>query len=111
MEQTENRVRFRDVKPYFRPDSLNDLRGPYSGNIVLRHSVRWVGDGTANLDTIGGVRMAYQALLAEGKVTDQIEGLNARKLVEVWPLLNLDRRVRDLWESKFPQLAGAGGQV
>lgn len=108
MEQSA-RVRFRDVKPYFHPESLEELRGPYSGNVKLRHSVRWApGDGTANLDTLGGVRMAYQALLTEGKVADQVAGLNAKKLIEVWPLLNLDPRVRELWESKFPQLVRAG---
>lgn len=101
----EQRIRLRDIKPYFCPSSLDDLRGPYSGIIRLRHSVRWApGDGTADLDTVGGTRMAYQALLAEGTVSDQIEGLNARKLIEVWHLLNLDPRVRDLWETRFPQL-------
>lgn len=58
----------------------------------------------ADLDTFGGVRVAYQALLAEGNAADQVMGLNARKLVEMWPFLNLDPRVRRLWESRFPLL-------
>ena len=102
------RTRFRDVKPYFAPASLDQLQGPYSGEVELRHSVRWVGDGRVNIDTGGGVKMAYQALLTNGLVTDQIKGLNARRLIEVWPDLDLDQRIRDLWESRFPQLAQKG---
>ncbi|MEE8701675.1 hypothetical protein [Bifidobacterium crudilactis] len=48
--------------------------------------------------------MAYQALLAEGQVSDQVANINPRRLIETWPLLNLDPRVRELWESRFPQL-------
>ncbi len=104
MAASPRRIRLRDVKPYACPDSLSDLQGPYSGVIRLPHTVRWVGEGMADLDTFGGVRVAYQALLAEGNVADQVMGLNARKLVEMWPFLNLDPRVRRLWESRFPLL-------
>jgi hypothetical protein len=101
----EQRIRFRDVKPYFVPNSFDDLHGPYSGKIRLSHSVRWTpGDRVADLGTIGGRRMAYQALLAEGQVSDQVANINPRRLIETWPLLNLDPRVRELWESRFPQL-------
>ncbi|MFT9278543.1 MAG: hypothetical protein ABF532_09040 [Bifidobacterium sp.] len=104
MAETTRRVRFRDIKPYDVPNSLEELNGPYDGVVKLRHSVLWVGDGNVDVSTIDGTCMAYQALLAEGQVSDQEAGLNARKLVEVWPELSLDRRVRDLWESRFPEL-------
>lgn len=102
------RIRFRDIKPYSIPDSLDSLSGPYSGVVKLSHSVRWApGDGAVDVGTFGGARLAYQALLAEGQVSDQLAGLNANRLIEMWPSLNLDPRVRELWESKFPQLVKA----
>ncbi|THG27310.1 transcriptional regulator [Bifidobacterium pseudolongum] len=108
-ENRHARVRLRDIKPYFCPDRLEDLHGPYSGRVTLPHAVRWApGGGVADLDTYGGTRMAYQALLAEGQLDDQQKYLNARKLVEIWPYLNMDRRVRNLWEGRFPQLAAIG---
>lgn len=32
---TEKRVHIQDVKPYFVPDTLDDLHGPSEGNIEL----------------------------------------------------------------------------
>ncbi|PLS30177.1 transcriptional regulator [Bifidobacterium margollesii] len=106
MIETTPRVRLRDIKPYRLPGSLDELRGPAHGRIRLRHAVRWApGDGIVDLDEPGGVRMAYQALIAEGGETDQREGINAGLLVGSWPDLNLDPRVRRLWEERFPELA------
>lgn len=102
----DTKVRFRDIKSYYAPNSLADLHGPYSGKIKLRHAVLWApGDGVVDIDSEGGVRLAYQALLAEGLVKDQVEGLNARRLKEEWPNMMLDRRVRQLWEGRFPELS------
>lgn len=97
-------TRFRDIKPYFTPESLDDLQGPYTGEITLAHSVLWIGDGKVDLSQDGGVQLAYQALLAEGTPSDQTDGLNKKRLIEVWPHLMLDPRVAQLWESKFPEL-------
>ena len=92
----ESRVRFRDLKPYYAPESLEALRGPYHGRIDLPHQVRWQADRRGvDIDDPGGRRMAYQALLAEGSAADQER------------LLNLDRRVLDLWEGRFPELRDA----
>ena len=87
------RVRFRDVKPCHAPTTLDALRGPYHGLIDLPH-----------VDDMGGRRMAYQALLTEGRVAEQERLLNRDRLIELWPVLNLDQRVRDLWETRFPEL-------
>lgn len=104
----ESRVRFRDLKPYYAPESLEALRGPYHGRIDLPHQVRWQADRRGvDIDDPGGRRMAYQALLAEGSAADQERLLNRRRLIEMWPLLNLDRRVLDLWEGRFPELRDA----
>lgn len=102
----DTKVRFRDIKPYYAPDSLADLHGPYSGKIKLRLSVLWApGDGVVDISDEGGLHLAYRALLAEGLVKDQVEGLNARRLKEEWPNLRMDRRVRQLWEGRFPELS------
>ena len=102
------RVFFRDVKPYEAPVDLAQLRGPAGGVIELSHSVLWApGGGDVDLDEPGAIHMAYQALLSEGTVADQIAGLNRARLVEVWPELMLPRRVRVLWETRFPELRGA----
>lgn len=101
----DKRVRFRDVKPYAVPASLEDLRGPYAGVIELPHDVRWLDDRFGvDVSVIGRRVMAYQALLSEGTLGEQQEFLNARRLIETWPELRMDRRVRDLWESRFPVL-------
>lgn len=101
----ERRVFFRDVKPYDAPDNLDDLRGPAGGVVELSHSVLWApGGGRVDLDEPGGTAMAYQAVLAEGTSDDQVRILNRDRLVSVWPDLMLPRRVRELWESRFPEL-------
>lgn len=50
--------------------------------------------------------LAHQVLLAEELVKDQdqAEGLNAHRLKEEWPNLRMDRRVRQPWEGRFPEL-------
>ena len=99
------RVRFRDVKPYSAPMSLDELYGPYDGMIDLPHAVRWQADRLGvDVSVVGWRRMAYQALLAEGSADEQRRLMNRDRLVEIWPILNMDRRVRDLWEGRFPQL-------
>lgn len=47
------RIRFRDIKPYYVPQSLSDLHGPLTGKIKLRHSVMWApGDGIIDIGTV-----------------------------------------------------------
>lgn len=100
------RVRFRDLKPYEVVGSLDDLRGPADGTIRLPIWVRWADDGDIDVTDLGGARMAYQALLAEGTAEIQAELINKDTLLRLWPQLSLDVRVRELWESHFPELAG-----
>ena len=102
-----DRIRFRDIKPYCVVASLDDLCGPESGVIHLPHWVRWQDDKDVDISDLGGARMAYQALLAEGDETVQAQLLNRRVLQRIWPQLHLDQRVRDLWESRFPELTVA----
>lgn len=103
----DERVFFRDVKPYDAPSSLDDLRGPDGGVVVLSHDVLWApGGGEVDLDEPGGTPLAYQAVLAEGTADDQVAVLNRDRLMRVWPELMLPARVRALWEGRFPELVG-----
>ncbi|HET6551618.1 MAG TPA: hypothetical protein VFG79_24330 [Solirubrobacter sp.] len=107
-QSIETRIYFRDVKPYHAPDRLEDLHGPPGGVVELSHSVLWApGGGRVNLDEPGGTNLAYQAVLAEGTVDDQVQVLNRDRLVAAWPALMLPRRVRELWEGRFPELRRA----
>lgn len=102
-EVTAARVRFRDVKPYDAPASLDELRGPYDGPIDLPHSVRWQADRfDVDVSNLGWRRMAYQALLAEGTADQQRRLMNRDRLIEAWPILNMDPRVRGLWRRGSP---------
>jgi len=104
----EQRVFFRDVKPYEVPDDLDTLQGPTGGEVVLSHSVLWSpGGGRVNLDRPGQRALAYRAVLSEGTVADQRAVLNKALLLEVWPDLMLPRRVREMWEARFPELCGS----
>lgn len=104
-----DRVFFRDVKPYAIVDDLDQLHGPAGGVVELSHSVLWAPGGPyVDLDEPGGTALAYQAVLAEGNVADLEEVLHRDRLIAVWSDLMLDRRVREMWESRFPELQPAG---
>ena len=99
------RIRFCDIKPYDAPVSLDELRGPYDGPIDLPHAVRWQAERfDINVSVPGWRRMAYQALVAEGTADEQRRLMNRARLIETWPVLSIDPRVRALWESRFPEL-------
>ena len=103
--QGTTRVRVQDVKPYDAPVSLDDLRGPRDGELVLPHHVHWGPRRDVNLSRKGDVLTAYQATISEGMVVDQVMILNRSLLLELWPELILSAHIRSLWESRFPELA------
>ncbi|MPV50635.1 transcriptional regulator [Pseudactinotalea sp. HY160] len=101
----QQRVFFRDVKPYEVPEKLEDLKGPVGGVVDLPHTVLWApGCGRVDLDAEGGAGLAYRAVLSEGTLADQVAVVNRDRLMAVWPGLLLPRRVRELWEARFPEL-------
>lgn len=105
VEAVEQRVYFRDVKPYHAPESLADLRGPAGGRVFLPKTVWWApGDGWIDIDEPGGTSLAYRVVITEGQSENQIEVLNATRLKKVWGDLVLPERVRVLWETRFSEL-------
>lgn len=106
-EVLADHVRFRDIKPYDVPASLDQLTGPASGVVTLPLRLRWVpGARSYDVGELGGARVVYQAVITEGTMDDQRRYLNRDRLVSVWPELNLDQRVVSLWEGRFRELCG-----
>lgn len=102
------RVLFGDVKPFDMPADLAELRGPVRVVVEVPHAVIWSpGPRTMDLADPEVERMVYDAVVVEGTVEVQRELLNRERLVALWAELVLPRRVRDGWESRFPELAAA----
>lgn len=100
-------VRFQDVKPYGIPSSLDDLHGPSSGRLSLPKSIFWApGGGEIDLSTEGGIKLAYQAVISEGKPDEQCRLLNKQVLLAVWPRLSIPAKAARLWQTRFPELRG-----
>lgn len=98
------RVLYQDIKPYAVPSSLAALRGPEHGLLKLPFAVYWGPNPVVDLDTLSGVMKAYQPILREARSELQQQLLNRHILVRYWDELILPTRVRDLWESTFPEL-------
>jgi hypothetical protein len=105
----DTRVFYRDIKPYDAPDQLEQLQGPRSGRLEVPINVYWGPRHTFDLDNESDVIQTYQAALREGRVIDQEKLLNHVLLAEIWPELMLPVRVRELWETRFPELAAVPG--
>ena len=100
----DDRVFYRDVKPYEAPHDLAELEGPDAGVVTLPRSVYWGPWQEVHLDVESDVLKAYAALLREGRESDQRASINRELLLRVWPDLTLPDRVRELWQSRFPEL-------
>jgi hypothetical protein len=98
------RVRIQDVRPYDVPESLDDLVGPVHGLMVLPHHVHWGPKRHVDLDDEGDLLSAYQAIITEGRIEDQVGLLNKAVLKRVWNDLVLSRRVRSMWEQRLPSV-------
>ncbi|MGQ4532199.1 transcriptional regulator [Dermabacteraceae bacterium P13138] len=105
----EQRIRFRDVKPYDCVDSLDELRGPGAGVVTLPVTVYWSGPcDSFDVSTDWERAIVYQAALTNGTRERIVEFVNRDLLIKDWPRLALDKRVVELWEGRFPELAARG---
>jgi hypothetical protein len=96
---------YSDRKPYVVADHLEELSGPTTGIVTLPHHLDWSGRAHYDLDRPNRLASMYKAVLNEAaKAQDLRDWIDQRKLVELWPRIWLPIRLRDLWESRFPEL-------
>src|ERR1700733_14986245 len=85
------------------PQQLDDLRGPSKGAVVLPRPLSWPGMREFDVtdDTIR--RSMYGILLTQGRRNEVARFLNARLLMEDWPLIraSLVRKLRRWCERRF----------
>lgn len=96
---------YADRRPYVTVEDLGELRGPTDSHVELPLRLSWSTKRHYDLSDDGDRRALYERALTEAlRVEDLQNFLNADLLLELWPRLWLARQVRDLWESRFPQL-------
>lgn len=99
-------VPYRERRPYLVADSLDQLTGPTTGTVTLPVILDWSGNPTHDLDAPGGLKRMYAIVLSEALRPEYLATyLNREKLIDLWPDLLLPRRVRQMWEERFPELA------
>lgn len=91
--------------PHQTPESLDDLHGPTSGTVTVGHHINTAPDPTYSLDSPARAWSFYSATVRDGTPTDHARYLNKELLIAMWPGLNLPIRCREIWETKFPELA------
>jgi hypothetical protein len=99
------RVRYGDLIEYDTPRSLDDLHGPTTGTVRVRPHINTSPHPVYDLADEGLRWHLYSAVVREGTPEEQTELLDRRVLVDLWPTLNLPRRCRDAWETRFPELS------
>ncbi len=96
----------RYAKPYVLPLSLDLLTGPVTGVVRLPRQLAWSGSGTYDLDVPGRLVDLYRAVIIEATSPEELHTyLNAGTLRRLWSFLWLPPEVRQLWQSRFADLA------
>ncbi|MCT9931180.1 hypothetical protein N5079_13235 [Planotetraspora sp. A-T 1434] len=95
---------YADVRPYAVAESLDELAGPVHGVVTLPHELAWSGRRSFDLDDPYDRSALYKIVLEEGRQEHFRVLLNAEVLRRHWGELLPARRVRALWEERFPQL-------
>ncbi|MGH3712482.1 MAG: hypothetical protein ACRDT4_03335 [Micromonosporaceae bacterium] len=99
---------YADHRPYVVSDSLEELSGPVAGVVELPLHLDWSEQGRYDLADVRELAVMYERVLREAQdVEDLRRFLNGVVLRRVWHRLFLPRRVRDLWEGRFPDLSRA----
>jgi hypothetical protein len=107
MESTGTSFSYAQVRPYAIAESLDDLHGPVHGELELPHELAWSGRRQFNLDDEYDRAAAYKIILEEGREQHFRRYLNADLLRSNWQEIRPARRVRQLWEERFPDLRRA----
>ncbi len=92
------------------PQRLEDLRGPAKGVVVLPRHLSWPGMRECDVTDDSIRRSMYGIVLTQGRRNDVARFLNARLLIEDWPLIrtSLDPKLRRCCERRFA-LRGSSG--
>ena len=85
------------------PSSLQDLRGPATGTVVLPLQVAWSGRRAYDVSDERQRLMLYALLLAEAQREDLVRFLHRESLVSMWPRLRrlLGPHARRAWEQEL----------
>ena len=91
------------------PGRIEELRGPVRGIIVLPRHLSWPGLRECDVTDDSTRRSMYGIVLTQGRRNDVARFLNARLLVQDWPLIrnSLDPRLRRWCERRFALRATA----
>jgi hypothetical protein len=91
---------------------LADLHGPVSGTVELPLRLFWHPDRVFDLGDQDMLLWMYENVLREAISTDELTAyLNSKRLVAVWPHLELPKGVRRAWEECHPVLAAAAASA
>jgi hypothetical protein len=100
--------RYADQRPYVAVDRLAELRGPTGGVVRLDRRLYWSGRGTYDLDNPRRLANMYETVLREASRPEELaRWLDGGTLVRLWSDLVLPPQLRQLWETRFPELACA----
>lgn len=85
------------------PGSVDDLRGPLKGVIMLPRHLSWPGMRECDVTDDRTRRSVYGIVLTQGKRNDIARFVNARLLVQDWPVIreSLEPRLRRRCERQF----------
>ncbi|WP_238015120.1 hypothetical protein KZZ52_50990 [Dactylosporangium sp. AC04546] len=104
-----SRLSYEQRRPWTLPDTLDELRGPTHGVVCLPNHLDWSEQRVYDLDNPKHLGVMYEIVIRESTTpADQRRYLDGPTLRAVWHRLWLPRFVRELWESRFPELRVAG---
>lgn len=95
----------RPHRPALVSRTLGELRGPLRGVVELPQRLMWNPRRDFDLGKPDLLLWMYENVLREAIRHEELRRwVNGRRLVKVWPELNLPRGVRLAWEARHPQL-------
>ena len=102
------KVTFMHTKPICIADSLDDLQSDITGEVVLPNYLDWTPCNYYNLSKIEDRKRLYATVLNEAaSETDLKKYIDHNLLIRYWTDIPMSRRIRTVWEKKYPLLKGA----
>ncbi|MDR2620775.1 MAG: hypothetical protein LBC29_06660 [Propionibacteriaceae bacterium] len=98
---------FADRRPWFTPDSLDNLHGPRSGLVWVSAHINTAPEPVYNFDDPAELRAGYSAIVQEAIPGEHEWLLDKELLLKLWPDLFLPRQCRAVWIAKFPEELGS----